>query len=120
MTADEGLPIEIVTAPTIREPSGLAMSSRNMRLNAEQLATAAIISKVLFDAAKNARSHDPKTLLNAAKLAFECIPDMALEYFEIVVASTFEEVTEWPNEPCVFLVACYLGDVRLIDNVIVP
>ncbi len=120
MTADESLPIEIIAAPTIREKSGLAMSSRNTRLNAKQLETAAHISRVLFNAAKNARSYDPKTLVSKAKIDFEHIPDISLEYFELVVATTFERVEEWSIEPCVFLVACYLGDVRLIDNVIVP
>jgi pantoate--beta-alanine ligase len=119
LTEVERLPIEIVAAPTIREDSGLAMSSRNIRLDANQMKTATSISRILFKAAENARTHNPVDLVNIALGEFAAIPEIKLEYFALVVASSFEPVTHWPKEPCVFLVACYVGDVRLIDNVIV-
>jgi pantoate--beta-alanine ligase len=119
MTETERLPIQIVAAPTIREDSGLAMSSRNMRLDANQMKTATSISRILFKATENARAQNPLDLVNTALGDFAAIPEIKLEYFALVVASSFEPVTHWPEEPCVFLVACYVGDVRLIDNVMV-
>ena len=120
MTTEEKLPIQIIAAPTIRESNGLAMSSRNMRLTPEQLETAVHISRILFQSADKARSENPIHLVNQAKQAFSNLPDIKLEYFELVKAATFEPVEQWPEEPCVFLVACYVGEVRLIDNMIVP
>jgi len=120
MTAEEKLPVQIVAAPTIRELSGLAMSSRNMRLSNEQMQIALHISRILFQTAEKARSQNPLHLVNQAKQAFSNLPEIKLEYFELVKASTFEPVAHWPEESCVFLIACYVGDVRLIDNVIVP
>ena len=119
MTLDEGLPIEIIAAPTIRELSGLAMSSRNMRLNDQELATAAHISRVLLDAQKTGRSLDLKQLEKRAQQGLNSIPDLKTEYCALVKATDLEPVLNWPPEKTVLLVAAYAGGVRLIDNVII-
>jgi pantoate--beta-alanine ligase len=119
MTLDEGLPIEIVAAPTIRELSGLAMSSRNMRLNEEERATAVHISRVLLNARNTGRSLPPPELEKQAQQSLNAIPDLTMEYCALVQASDLEPVLSWPQEKTVMLVAAYVGGVRLIDNVII-
>ena len=119
MSLDEGLPIEIIAAPTIREVSGLAMSSRNMRLNDQELATAAHISRVLLDAQKTGRSIDLTQLEKQAQQGLSSIPDLKVEYCALVKATDLEPLLSWPPEKTVLLVAAYVGGVRLIDNVII-
>ena len=119
MTLDEGLPIEIIAAPTIREVSGLAMSSRNMRLNDQERATAIHISRVLLGAQKTGRSLNPSELEKEAQQSLNSIPNLETEYCALVQASDLEPVLNWTQEKTVMLVAAYVGGVRLIDNVII-
>ncbi|MFM9004409.1 MAG: pantoate--beta-alanine ligase [Flavobacteriales bacterium] len=119
MTQLEGLPIEIVAAPTVREASGLAMSSRNMRLNEQERAAALCISRVLFDAAATGRGVSPQQLQSMAESGLLNEPSIKLEYCALVRASDFEPIEAWSAEAAVMLVAAYVGDVRLIDNVII-
>lgn len=119
MTLDEGLPVEIIAAPTIREASGLAMSSRNMRLNDQERATAIQISRVLLNAQKTGRSIHPSELEKQAQQSLHAVPDLTTEYCALVKASDLEPVLNWPPEKTVLLVAAYVGGVRLIDNVII-
>lgn len=119
MTIEEDLPIEIVAAPTIRERSGLAMSSRNIRLSQEDRVSAIAISGALLAAKASGRSVSPENLQRKASAALLVVAGIRLEYCALVKASDFEPVKEWPDEPCVLLVAAYVGDVRLIDNVII-
>jgi pantoate--beta-alanine ligase len=119
MTAEEGLPIEIVSAPTVREDSGLAMSSRNVRLSASESVTAIQISRVLLEAQGIGRKLPPRDLEKGAREQLSSIVGLQLEYCSLVVASSFEEAEAWHPEPAVLLVAAYVGGVRLIDNVII-
>ena len=119
MVQEEQLPIQIVAAPTIRESSGLAMSSRNQRLNEQELTIASHISRILLRAVQQVSQATPTVILQEARSAFAGIPELKLEYFELVMADTFQPLTTKIEKPCVFLVACYLGEVRLIDNMIV-
>lgn len=119
MTCDERLPIEIIASPTIREANGLAMSSRNMRLNEAEIRLAAHISRILFATTENARSKDPRDIVQEALRKFAAFEEIQIEYVELVEANTFNPVVLWPDSPCVLLVACFIGDVRLIDNVII-
>lgn len=119
MTQQEGLPIEIISAPTIREDSGLAMSSRNVRLNDTERETAIHISRILLEAAKTAKDTDPSTLESWAQQQLRSIKGLEVEYCSLVRASDFLTFKSWPEEPSVLLVAAYVGGVRLIDNVII-
>lgn len=113
-----GHAVEVVACPTIREPDGLALSSRNLRLSPEQRQAATALSKTLFYL-RDQGIHEslPNALLEArARLAQE--PSIDLEYLEIVNPETFERLIEWPAQTEVrACISAHLGDVRLIDNV---
>ncbi len=105
--------------PTVRETDGLAMSSRNLRLTAGQRATAPFIYQLLINAAIAITPGNNGPVLAAAirKLSLQFKPD----YVELADARTLEPVQVWDGiTPLVLLVAAYLGDVRLIDNVQIP
>lgn len=119
MTNAEGLPIEIIAVPTVREPSGLAMSSRNVRLSQDERICALAISRALFAASAMGRTVSPEILQARATSDLMRVDGMKLEYCALVKASDFSTVADWPDDTCVLLVAAYVGGVRLIDNVII-
>jgi pantoate--beta-alanine ligase len=104
---------------TIREADGLAMSSRNLRLNAEQRESALKISQSLFKS-KEMFEHD-KSLAEIKHFVNEYIsadPILRMEYFEILDADTLKSISE--NDFKTNIVACiavYSGEIRLIDNI---
>jgi pantoate--beta-alanine ligase len=104
--------------PTVRESDGLAMSSRNMRLTPEQRAIAPVIFRVLDEARRSIKAGDlaayrAKALEELRKQGFK--PD----YVEFAHALSLELIHHWNGtDPLVALVAAFLGDVRLIDNMI--
>ena len=110
--------MEIVGCPIVREADGLALSSRNARLSAEQRVQALQISKTLFASVDFAKSH---TLAETKAFVEKAIADaegLELEYFEIVDGNTLQNVSEW--EDSAYIVGCitvYCGEVRLIDNI---
>lgn len=103
--------IQIVPAPTIRENSGLAMSSRNVRLNAAARDAADVISKVLRSAAESESISQAK--LELAKVSQE--PSFTLDYAEIIDEDSFELADENTVRPRA-LIAGWIDGVRLIDN----
>lgn len=109
------LPVQIVSCPTLREPDGLAMSSRNQRLNDEQRQTAVHISQTLFHAKKWAETYTPAETKQMAVAFFDESP-MQLEYLEIVDPVTLKELDESWVPGAVACIVAYAGDVRLIDN----
>ena len=121
MVADLGLPIELVVCPTVREPDGLAMSSRNAYLTATQRQQARVLSAAL-DQARAAwltgTSADQIATGMAATLEAAGID---VDYAEVVVAETLQPLeTSPPDAPAIALVAGRLGDTRLIDNQLLP
>lgn len=111
-----GYGIEIIDCPIVREPSGLAMSSRNERLTPEQRNIAAGISKVLFECRNFVPQFSPVELKTWVVEQISGIAGLELEYFEIANVRTLEPVVSW-NEPSVGCIAVFCGDVRLIDNI---
>lgn len=110
--------IKMNIAPTLRENSGLAMSSRNTRLNKDETDTAAKIFQTLQFIKQQLRPGDLKQLKNDAQSMLENSA-FKVDYVSIANAQTLQEVNDWNgNTPLVALVAAYLGDVRLIDNLI--
>ncbi len=107
--------VQLTIVPTMREEGGLAMSSRNMRLTAEEKKRAEAISECLFYIKENISR---KSLLTLKAVGEENLLKMGftIDYLEIAHADTLEPATSL-NEPLVALVACYVGSVRLIDNV---
>lgn len=111
MAAELHPEIEIIAAPTVREPNGLAMSSRNVRLNAEARNAAEVISKVLFNAAKAESISQAR--LELAKVKNET--QFELDYAEIIDEDSFELATQETTKPRA-VIAGWIDGVRLIDN----
>lgn len=116
MTAHEGLPVDVIGSKLIREMDGLAMSSRNMRLNEQERQKATEISKGLFAMRDFDRNASPKALIQFGKNQLEKA-SIPVEYLSIVEADTFIPVNEWEtSQRPIALLAAYVGKVRLIDN----
>ena len=121
MAADLDTGIEIVGVPTVREPDGLARSSRNVRLTADDRARAVVLSRSLFAGreALLAGERDAATIVETVSGLIEGEPRASLEYVELVDAATLAPLTTVDRD-AVLLVAAWFGDVRLIDNVELP
>ena len=115
MVRDLDVPVEIIECPTVREPDGLAMSSRNVRLSAEQRADAPRISRSLMAAA---RFKDAVKMIETARTGIEASPLTRIDYLSLVDAETLQPVTTLDHR-AVLAVAVFYGDVRLIDHMIV-
>lgn len=116
LVKQENLPVEIISCPIIREADGLAMSSRNMRLNAEQRRSATVLSKALFAVEREWKSRSIPELRELVTAIMNQEPTVKLEYFEIADRDTLETISEKRN--AVACIAAYVGEVRLIDNVL--
>lgn len=119
LVTDLNIPIRVIGCPTIREEDGLAMSSRNVRLSAAERATAPALHAAMQSAAKAMRQGTPVSeALEAAKAAILAAGFHTFEYLELRSAEGLRPMTAL-SEPARLLVAVYLGDVRLIDNIAV-
>jgi pantoate--beta-alanine ligase len=108
--------IELKISPTVREKDGLAMSSRNLRLNAEERAKANTIYKTL-QFVKNNASTLPLTELGKQATSRLEEKSFKVDYIEIADAKTLKPIQKFdPQIKTVAVVAAYLNDVRLIDN----
>jgi len=116
LVADLNLPVRVEVCPTVREPDGLALSSRNAHLNAEERVRALSLSRALSAAAERAATGErsAENLLNAAR---EAIVPIEPEYLALVDPDTLEPVTQL-DEPALLVVAAHVGATRLIDNLI--
>ena len=117
MCADLDFPIEIVVAPTVREADGLAMSSRNTYLDAEQRQSALQIARALSVARELYRSgeRDGRVLVKAAAAVLTLDPAVRPQYVELVDARTLTPV-ETASAESVMAIAAHVGTTRLIDN----
>ncbi|MCK1525011.1 pantoate--beta-alanine ligase [Bradyrhizobium sp. 17] len=118
MTVDLDLPVNIVTIPTVREPDGLAMSSRNRYLSEEGRRRAVTISRGLLAAADKFRSgeRDVEKLIAIAKEQLNRVD--RVQYLELVDAHTLKAAESPLQRPAALCAAAYVGSTRLIDNVI--
>jgi pantoate--beta-alanine ligase len=119
MVADLAFPNEIVACPTVREPDGLAVSSRNAYLSAEERVRAAVLYRAL-DAGRTwwaAGSRDPAAIEMAAEEVLAAAPGVETEYVALVEPDGFGQV-EQAEAGHVLAVAARVGRTRLIDNVI--
>jgi pantoate--beta-alanine ligase len=118
MVRDLDVPVEIIGHPTVREPDGLAMSSRNVRLTPEHRADAPRIRRALEGARSllqfGERAAAP--FLAAARKHLEDSPFLRIDYLELVDAETLQPVGAI-KRPAVLATAVFYGDVRLIDHV---
>jgi pantoate--beta-alanine ligase len=121
MVKDLAFDTEIVVLPTVREDSGLAISSRNLYLTEEERESAAVIHHALAKAKesfKKGERHASK-LVEAVRSTIETEPHARLGYVSIVDAETLETVEKIDERPVLIAVAAYIGKTRLIDNVVV-
>ncbi len=120
MVADLNLPIEIRVLPTIREPEGLALSSRNAYLSADERSRALALSRSLRLAVELVAGgqRDAKQIAVEMRRMLESIPGLNLDYATLVDPDNLEEVSRVAG-PVVAIVAAKLGSTRLIDNEII-
>jgi pantoate--beta-alanine ligase len=121
MVGDMNEPVDVVACPTVRDPDGLALSSRNARLTPDQREAAGCLFLALAAAAELTRNGERETPKLVAVMAREigATPEARLDYALVVDDASFEEIG-WIEGPARALVAARFGDVRLIDNLLLP
>lgn len=120
MARDLDIPIKVIGCPTVREPSGLAMSSRNLRLSAEGLDRAAGLYPVMQQvAARLAGGEGFGPLADEARSKLEALGFADIEYFDLRCEDRLQ-LLQTPTRPARLLVAAWMDGIRLIDNIEVP
>ncbi|GAA4977502.1 hypothetical protein GCM10023205_51350 [Yinghuangia aomiensis] len=120
MAADLNFPVDVVGVPTVREPDGLALSSRNVYLGTADRGTALALSRALRAGAAAAPSGSAAVRAAASAVLADAAlaaPPLELDYLALVDPGTFAEVSDEHNGPAVLAVAARVGTTRLIDNV---
>ena len=120
MTRDLNLPVRIIAAETVREPDGLALSSRNQYLTAEERAQAPVIRQTFLRAAVRGREGGGSALLLKRWISrsISKAPLARIDYVEIVDPNTLRPVKR-VDGPCLFAAAVSFGRTRLIDNLLI-
>jgi pantoate--beta-alanine ligase len=119
MVTQLNLPVEIVPCAIVREESGLAMSSRNELLSAEERKNAAVISESLFQAYELKKQKSVNELQNWIADNINKNPCLNVEYVEIVDDRRLQHLKNWDEKGGkVCCVAVFCGKVRLIDNIV--
>ncbi|CAN5450369.1 pantoate--beta-alanine ligase [soil metagenome] len=131
LSKDLNLPLEVVGVPTVREEDGLALSSRNAYLDAASRKLAPVLHQALAEVvAASEVGVSVEDALKGAKLSITAEPEFALQYLAVCNADTFASLENSESleplksagkfsKPFVVLVAAKLGEVRLIDNIVV-
>jgi len=117
MVEQLNLPVQIIACETSRTEKGLAMSSRNSRLSESQKEEALIIYKTLSRAKEDAKHYSPEET-RARAIAFFETGTLKLEYLNIVDPVTLNDLTTDWVPGATMCIACFCGEVRLIDNTI--
>jgi len=120
MVRDLAFDTEIVILPTVREDSGLAISSRNLYLGPEERESASVIHRALRQAKevfKKGERHANK-LADIVRTTIESEPRVRVDYVSVVDAETLEKLDKLDERPTLIAVAAYVGKTRLIDNII--
>ena len=118
MVETEGINVQIVPCPIRRADDGVALSSRNALLTPEQRRLAPEIHRALADSVEYAKNHSIRATHDTVVERIDAVPQMRVEYFEIVDGRTLLSLEEWEESP--WIVGCitvYCGEVRLIDNI---
>jgi pantoate--beta-alanine ligase len=117
MVADLDLPVQVLAVPILREPDGLAMSSRNRYLDADQRVIAAGLRQALLAGAA-AGGEGAAAVLATARESLSALHGLRLDYLRLVTPA-FDDVPLAQHGPALLLVAAYVGSTRLIDNIAV-
>lgn len=120
MVRDLNFPVEIVPMPIVREPDGLAMSSRNQYLAPEERGDALVLGEALDDFRQRVAGGERDALKLAQKMSelIESVPSAEIDYVAVVDAETLEDVATLSGRTLAAL-AVRFGDTRLIDNTVV-
>jgi pantoate--beta-alanine ligase len=120
MVRDLNLPVVVEVCPIVREPDGLALSSRNAYLNTRERQSALVVYRSLTRARElfDRGERDPAGLIAAGKQQFAQEPSVRLDYFEIVEPDSLEAVPV-VSGPALIAAAAFVGNTRLIDNIVV-
>lgn len=119
LVKQQGYPVTIKACPIVREADGLAMSSRNRRLNPEQREKAPRIADILSKSRIFARDNSVSDTMWFVREKLGCDPVFQLDYFDIVDGTTLQAVNAWSDSDYIVgCVAVYCGPVRLIDNIV--
>ena len=121
MVRDLNLPVEIVVCPIVREPDGLAMSSRNVYLRPEERKAALVLNRSLTETKNrfDQGERNARKLIAAGKRVMAQESRVRLDYFEIVDPNTLDPVLEVTSSALV-AIAALVGTTRLIDNILLP
>ena len=118
MVRQLNLPVEIIACPIIREESGLARSSRNELLSAEERKKAALISEVLSKSVNFAKDMSVEEVKNWVIDQFKVDDVFKMDYYDIVDGNTLQSVSSWEDSDYIVgCIAIYCGKIRLIDNI---
>ena len=115
-----GIPVQIVECEIIRDADGLAKSSRNTLLSADERAIAPNIYKALKESVAYAKSHSVKETHDKVVADINSVDGLDVEYFSIVDGNTLQEITDWADTPYVvgcITVYCGKTPIRLIDHI---
>lgn len=120
MVRDQQFPLEIVPCPIVREQDGLALSSRNMLLTADERKIAPAIYKALSDSVPYSKTHSVEETKQMAINQINAVDGLEVQYYEIVDADTLASVTDWNEaehvQGCI-TVFCGHTPIRLLDNI---
>ncbi|MDI5962867.1 pantoate--beta-alanine ligase [Streptantibioticus silvisoli] len=115
MAADLNFPVRIEAVPTVREPDGLARSSRNRYLSDTERQDAVALSRALF-AGRDALPGGPAAVRSAARAELDAAAGVTADYLALVDPATFTDAADDHTGPAVLAVAARVGGTRLIDN----
>ena len=120
LVKDLAFDTEIVLLPTVREDSGLAISSRNLYLNSDEQQAASVIHQALMRAktAYKEGERSPGRLEILVRSTIELEPRARVDYVNVVDAETLEHLDKLDDRPILIAVAAYIGKTRLIDNTV--
>lgn len=111
-------PEQVTACPTVRAADGLALSSRNARLNAEERQRATVLHRALQRAAELAFEQPVSEVVRSCRSVLASVPGVVLDYFGLADHDDLRPLTDWEGrEKAVALVAAQVGPVRLIDNI---
>ena len=111
-------PVEIIACPIVREADGLALSSRNVRLSAEERREAPQIYRILSESRSWAKEMSPQQVIERVTEQINAVPHLRVEYFEIVDTDSLQPIASWSDSPAPHgCITVFCGEVRLIDNI---
>lgn len=120
MVRDLNLPVEVVVVPTVREPGGLALSSRNAALDEDGRVRAGAISRGLREAEAAYQAGEREAQALVALVLARVRPVASVQYCEVVSLESLQPLHGALDQPAALAVAAFVGKTRLIDNVVLP